>query len=52
MVAQLRTSYTVTYETTQGSRRDSRVRVRVSRPDVSVTLSPAVNVAASGGVKE
>ncbi|HEV2862623.1 MAG TPA: VWA domain-containing protein [Pyrinomonadaceae bacterium] len=51
VVAQLRTSYTVTYETPQGSRRDSRVRVRVSRPDVSVTLSPAVNVAASGGVK-
>jgi Ca-activated chloride channel family protein len=51
VAAQLRTSYTVTYETAEGAGRDSRVRVRVSRPDASVTLSPSVNVSASSGVK-
>lgn len=51
VVAQLRTSYAITYETAEGARRDSRVRVRVSRPDLSVSLSPAVNVSAAVGVK-
>lgn len=44
---QLRTSYTITYETTPSTRRDARVRVRVSREDATVRLSPAVSVAAS-----
>jgi Ca-activated chloride channel family protein len=45
VAAQLRTAYTVTYEAGAGSRRDSRVRVRVSRDGASVRLSPAVGVA-------
>jgi VWFA-related protein len=49
VVAELRTSYTVTYETDSAAtaRRGSRVRVRVSRPDATVRLSPAVGVAAT-----
>jgi len=45
VAAQLRTAYTVTYEAGAGSRRDSRVRVRVARDGASVRLSPAVGVA-------
>lgn len=47
VAAQLRTAYTVTYESAAGSRRDARVRVRVSRDGASVRLSPAVSVAAT-----
>lgn len=47
VVAQLRTSYTVTYETSPEARRDARVRVKVARADASVRLSPAVGVAAT-----
>jgi Ca-activated chloride channel family protein len=46
VVAQLRTSYSITYESKRGAERDSRVRVRVAREGASVRLSPAVNVAA------
>jgi Ca-activated chloride channel homolog len=45
VAAQLRTAYTVTYESAAGARRDSRVRVRVAREGASVRLSPAVGVA-------
>lgn len=47
VAAQLRTAYTVTYESAAESRRDVRVRVRVSRDGTSVRLSPAVSVAAT-----
>lgn len=47
VAAQLRTAYTVTYETGSGARPDSRVRVKVSREGASVTLSPAVGVSAA-----
>lgn len=45
VAAQLRTAYTVTYESASGARRDARVRVRVARDGASVRLSPAVGVA-------
>ncbi|HZI19340.1 MAG TPA: VWA domain-containing protein [Pyrinomonadaceae bacterium] len=45
VAAQLRTSYTITYETDAAPRPDARVRVRVSREGATVRLSPA---AASG----
>jgi VWFA-related protein len=45
VAAQLRTAYTVTYESAAESRRDARVRVRVAREGASVRLSPAVSVA-------
>ncbi len=44
VVAQLRTSYSITYESKQGAERDSRVRVRVMRDGASVRLSPSVGV--------
>jgi VWFA-related protein len=47
VAAQLRTAYTITYESTPAQRRDARVRVRVAREGATVRLSPAVNVAAS-----
>jgi len=48
VAAQLRTAYTITYESANGARRDSRVRVRVARDGASVRLSPAVGVAQAG----
>lgn len=50
VAAQLRTAYTITYETDAAARPDSRVRVRVSRDGASVRLSPAVGVAAATAV--
>ncbi|HEX8502269.1 MAG TPA: VWA domain-containing protein [Pyrinomonadaceae bacterium] len=50
VAAQLRTAYTVTYETDAAARPDSRVRVRVSREGASVKLSPAVGVSATTAV--
>ena len=47
VAAQLRTAYTITYESGQGVAPDSRVRVRVARDGASVRLSPAVGVAAA-----
>ena len=47
VAAQLRTAYTITYETDAAARPDSRVRVKVSREGASVRLSPAVAVAAA-----
>jgi VWFA-related protein len=47
VAAQLRTAYTVTYETGADARPDSRVRVKVSRDGASVRLSPAVGVSAA-----
>ncbi|MET0646962.1 MAG: VWA domain-containing protein [Pyrinomonadaceae bacterium] len=47
VAAQLRTAYTITYETDPAARPDSRVRVKVSREGASVRLSPAVAVAAA-----
>ena len=47
VVAQLRTSYTITYESSPEARRDARVRVKVAREGASVRLSPAVGVAAT-----
>jgi Ca-activated chloride channel family protein len=47
VAAQLRTAYTVTYETTPEQRHDARVRVRVAREGATVRLSPAVSVSAS-----
>jgi VWFA-related protein len=45
VVAQLRTAYSITYESAAGVGRDARVRVRVARDGASVRLSPAVEVA-------
>jgi VWFA-related protein len=45
VAAQLRTAYTITYESGAEPRTDSRVRVRVARDGASVRLSPAVGVA-------
>ncbi|HYE13083.1 MAG TPA: VWA domain-containing protein [Pyrinomonadaceae bacterium] len=45
VAAQLRTAYTITYESAAGSRPGARVRVRVAREGASVRLSPAVGVA-------
>ncbi|MCA1620012.1 MAG: VWA domain-containing protein [Acidobacteria bacterium] len=50
VAAQLRTAYTITYETDGAARPDSRVRVRVSRDGASVRLSPAVGVSAATAV--
>jgi VWFA-related protein len=47
VAAQLRTAYTITYESDGGARPDARVRVRVSRDGASVRLSPAVGVSAA-----
>jgi Ca-activated chloride channel family protein len=47
VASQLRTAYTITYETDASARPDSRVRVKVSRDGASVRLSPAVGVAAA-----
>jgi VWFA-related protein len=47
VAAQLRTAYTITYETDAAARPDSRVRVKVSREGASVRLSPAVSVSAA-----
>ncbi|HEX8286344.1 MAG TPA: VWA domain-containing protein [Pyrinomonadaceae bacterium] len=47
VAAQLRTAYTITYETDAAVRPDSRVRVRVARDGASVKLSPAVGVSAA-----
>src|SRR5579885_2358590 len=47
VAAQLRTAYTITYESSAYARANSRVRVRVAREGASVRLSPAVGVAAS-----
>jgi VWFA-related protein len=47
VAAQLRTAYTITYETDAQSRPDSRVRVKVAREGASVRLSPAVGVSAA-----
>lgn len=47
VAAQLRTAYTITYETDAAARPDSRVRVKVSREGANVLLSPAVAVSAA-----
>lgn len=47
VAAQLRTAYTITYETDAAARPTSRVRVKVSREGANVLLSPAVAVAAA-----
>ncbi|HEX8557805.1 MAG TPA: VWA domain-containing protein [Pyrinomonadaceae bacterium] len=47
VAAQLRTAYTITYETDASVRPDARVRVKVAREGASVKLSPAVGVAAT-----
>jgi VWFA-related protein len=47
VAAQLRTAYTITYETGGEGRPDARVRVRVAREGASVRLSPAVAVSAA-----
>src|SRR5579885_1840120 len=47
VAAQLRTAYTITYESSADARANSRVLVRVAREGASVRLSPAVGVAAS-----
>lgn len=47
VASQLRTAYTITYESGADARANSRVRVRVARDGASVRLSPAVNVASS-----
>ncbi|HJQ31593.1 MAG TPA: VWA domain-containing protein [Pyrinomonadaceae bacterium] len=47
VAAQLRTAYTITYESDGAARPDARVRVRVSREGASVRLSPAVGVSAA-----
>ena len=44
VVAQLRTSYTITYVSDIEAQRERRVRVRVGREGASVRLSPAVGV--------
>jgi Ca-activated chloride channel family protein len=47
VAAQLRTAYTITYESAPAARREARVRVRVAREGATVRLSPAVSVEAS-----
>ncbi len=47
VAAQLRTAYTITYETGADARPESRVRVKVSHEGASVRLSPAVAVSAA-----
>ncbi|MGB8508793.1 MAG: VWA domain-containing protein, partial [Pyrinomonadaceae bacterium] len=44
VVAQLRTAYTITYDSDADVRREARVRVRVAREGATVRLSPAVGV--------
>ncbi|MCA1592146.1 MAG: VWA domain-containing protein [Acidobacteria bacterium] len=46
VVAQLRTAYTITYESGADVRREARIRVRVARDGASVRLSPAIAVEA------
>ncbi len=46
VVAQLRTSYTITYSSKLAEARERRVRVRVKRDNLSVRLSPVVEVGA------
>jgi VWFA-related protein len=43
VAAQLRTSYTITYESDLGARTAARVRVRVGREGATVRLSPAAD---------
>ena len=52
VAAQLRTAYTITYESDAAARADSRVRVKVSREGASVRLSPAVAVSASAAAQQ
>jgi Ca-activated chloride channel family protein len=47
VAAQLRTAYTITYESTPEAKREARVRVRVAREGATVRLSPAISVEAS-----
>ena len=47
VAAQLRTAYTITYESGADARTGARVRVKVDRDGASVRLSPAVGVAAA-----
>jgi Ca-activated chloride channel family protein len=47
VAAQLRTAYTITYESTPEAKREARVRVRVAREGATVRLSPAVSVSTS-----
>jgi Ca-activated chloride channel family protein len=47
VAAQLRTAYTITYESGANTRANARVRVKVAREGASVRLSPAVGVSAS-----
>jgi len=47
VAAQLRTAYTITYESAADARANARVRVKVDRDGASVRLSPAVGVAAA-----
>src|SRR5947209_1092130 len=47
VAAQLRTAYTITYESGADARANARVRVKVDRDGASVRLSPAVGVAAA-----
>ncbi|HVF42882.1 MAG TPA: VWA domain-containing protein [Pyrinomonadaceae bacterium] len=47
VAAQLRTAYTITYESAPAARREARVRVRVAREGATVRQSPAVSVEAS-----
>ncbi len=47
VIAQLRTSYSITYASNESGARDHRLRVRVKRDGASVRLSPAVNSASS-----
>ncbi|MBV9211570.1 MAG: hypothetical protein JOZ52_13110, partial [Acidobacteria bacterium] len=43
VVAQLRMSYTITYNSSLGDVRERRVRVRAKRDNLSVRLSPIIN---------
>lgn len=47
VVAQLRTSYSITYESDANAEKHARVRVRVAREGASVRLSPVVGVSSS-----
>jgi Ca-activated chloride channel family protein len=47
VAAQLRTAYTITYESGGDVRPEARVRVRVARDGASVRLSPAIGVSAA-----
>jgi VWFA-related protein len=52
VVAQLRMSYTVTYESQLNGASQRRVRVRSTRDDVSVRLSPTVRVRSGAATEE